>query len=208
MTAALCLARVSAQPPNLDSSCAKNFSSQIMGDWVGVRDQTADGVKVPIQYFRLNVRRTSDESFSSRISYFRYDDKASELRPCGEDDIVTDIGKDGTGASHITGTCEAYVNGSPKPAKHTIDEIFKMVGKNRLEGSGRGSVSVTGTPLGMGKNGKISKSTTVWLLSEDTLTIRQHTRAKFSFLCFGKSCEVESTYNAHRGTDLASLMKK
>lgn len=181
----------------------KDFSSRILGDWIGVCEQTVDGKKTPSKCFTLKISQTGSNTFNSKISYYKKDESGNKYISCGETVIATTVYQDGTAKSEITGNGLAYLDGSFKKETHTITEKFKAVDINQLEGIGSGSMCVNGVALNMGKNGKITKSKTTWSISDDTLTIDASMNIKFSFLCFGKNSKVKTIHKARRGTDIA-----
>lgn len=186
----------------------KEFSSRIVGDWIGICNESVSEKKSPPKCFTLKVSQTGTDSFSSRISYFRKDEQSKKFVACGETTIVTTIAQDKSAKSVITGNGLAFLDKSFKKETHQIVESFKAISPNELEGTGSGTMSVSGIAMNMGKKGKITKTTTTWSVSEDILTIETNMKVKFSFLCFGKSNSIKTTHKAWRGTDMTTAHKK
>ncbi|MHB1457627.1 MAG: hypothetical protein ACYC0V_12000, partial [Armatimonadota bacterium] len=168
----------------------KDFSSRIVGDWIGICEQVVGEKKSPVQCFTLKVSQTDQNSFNSKISYYKKDESNNKFVSCGETVIDTTIAPDKSATSVIKGNGLALLGNSFKKETHQIVETFKAIGPNQLEGTGTGTMSVSGIALNMGKKGKVSKSKTTWSISDDLLKIENSMKVKFSFLCFGKTNSI------------------
>lgn len=198
---------------NADAIAAQNinpkeFSSRILGDWIGVCDQVVGEKKAPAKCFTLKVSQTGQNTYNSKIVYYQKDTGSNQLVTAGETNIVTTVYQDESAKSVITGKGLAFLDDCFKKETHSITETFKATGPNQLEGTGSGTMSVSGTTMNMGKSGKITKSKTKWSISGDILTIEANINVKFSFLCFGQINMVKTTHKAWRGTDIAIAFKK
>ena len=186
----------------------KDFSSRIVGDWIGICEQTVSDKKTPSKCFTLKVLQSGSNSFNSKIAYFRKDESTNKYVSCGETVIATTIASDKSATSVITGDGLAFLDDTFKKETHQIVETFRATSSNQLEGTGSGTMSVKGITLNMGKKGKITKSKTTWSVAENILTIESNMQVKFSFLCFGKCNSIKTTHKAWRGTDIAMAYKK
>lgn len=184
------------------------FFQKIAGEWIGTCEQSTDGERADNKYFRATVKQLSANTFESRFEYFRVDSKTGEPLRVGESTVLTTIGSDGMAQSSISGKGTVLVNNSPKPQQHKLSETVRSVGSCSLEGDGKGTISVGGMPLGLGKNGKVLNAKSSWLLNNGALTVHQTLKVGFRALVFNKKFSVVAHYTAKRGTDIAGLMAK
>ena len=76
-----------------------------------------------------------------------------------------------------------------------------------LEGTGRGRITVSGMPLGLGKHGAVQDYGSTWSQHDGVLTMSQHLKVKFTVLFLSKRFSIIADYTARRGSDIAGLMK-
>lgn len=182
------------------------FFHKVVGDWIGVCQQTTDGEKADDKYFHVAVRKTGDNAFESHFEYYRLDPKSGAPQRAGESLVSTTIGPDGAACSKIKGSGTVMVFSSLKTQRHEVCETAKSDGANGVHSEGKGTVCVNGMPLGLGKNGKITSTKSTWTLSDGTLSIHQVLKIGFKALLVGKSFDMTADYKAKRGTDVAGLM--
>ena len=110
--------------------------------------------------------------------------------------------------------CEAEATGTIlidfKPKKQT----WKTSGAGRCEGEDRfsadvsGRISVEGTPLGVGKRGRIRSARASWTLQGDTLHGRTEVESRFRALLVSKSYRVVTEMRAQRGRDVPAFVAR
>lgn len=186
-------------------SCAADFFGKVVGDWIGVCEQTTDGEKADDKYFHATVTRKDANTFETYFEYFRADKTGAPVR-AGESTAITTI-RDGVASSKVTGKGFVLVYQKPKSQRHEIQEVTRGVTRDSLRSDGKGSISVMGMPLGLGKNGKADVKTT-WSINGDSFTIRQKVKIVFRALFIKKTFDVTANYTAHRGADVAQLMTR
>lgn len=181
------------------------FFRSIAGEWIGICTQSTNSEQAPDKYFHARIAETNTGSFESSFEYYRLDKDSGKLTKVGEETILTSIKPDGTAECKITGKGSVLVNDQPKNQEHEFDEMLATAGEE-LQGHGSGKISVSGIPLGLGKNGKIQNSRSAWNLKDDILIISQNITISFRALLFTKKYDLEATYTARRGSDVASLL--
>lgn len=197
-------ATVALAAPSKDN--VRAFLQSITGEWIGVCQQSTNGELAEDKYFHAMVKQVDASTFDTKFEYYRLENGAP--LHIGTSCVTTIIGPDGTVSNKIKGQGTVLVENKPKQQQHDLLEVIKLTGDNKLEGSGSGSISVSGMPLGIGKNGKIKSSKSEWTLANNVLTIHQTIKATFKVLFFGKSFDVVAHYTATRGSDVASLMNR
>ncbi len=201
---ALLITTAATAQDNSTNSIADFFRS-ISGQWIGTCDQSTNGEQAETKYFSATVKHDDDNTFTAKFDYFRYDTAQQSLIPIGSSDVVTTIAPDGTAKTQIIGSGVILVDEKPKNQNHELNEVLKIV-DGCLTGEGTGKLSVSGMPLGLGKNGQVRKDTSAWSINNGVLTISQALNVRFKALIFSKSFDVEAKYTAIRGTDVAELV--
>ncbi len=192
-----------AAPPQGDS---RAFLRSIVGDWIGTCKQSTDGEQAEDKYFHATVKQVDQNTFDCKFEYYRLQNGSPLL--IGSSVVTTTIAADGSARNRITGKGTVLVENKPKNQSHDFTEVVRPAGVGKLEGAGSGKISVSGLPLGVGKNGRVKSSRSTWVLSDGVLTIDQSIRANFRVLFLSKSFDVVARYTAHRGTDVAALMNR
>lgn len=195
-----------AQTPAQSGSDVKAFFSGIVGEWIGTCQQSTDGQQADDKYFHAVIKTLNDSSYQGDFDYYRLDPKTGKPLPIGTTRVVTTVGADGNATSTITGKGIVLVDEKPKNQEHKLTEKIVGTGNNSLQSKGTGTISVSGMPLGLGKNGKVKDSTSNWTMKDDVLYINQKLHVGFRAFIFNKSFDIQANYVAHRGTDVASLM--
>lgn len=183
------------------------FYKSIVGDWVGVCEQSTNGEKAENKYFHALIKQIDDNNFNTQFEYYRADPQSGKPLIIGTSAVSTNIGADGTVRNRITGKGIIMVDTKPKNQQHDLVEVLTSSGSG-LRGTGSGKISVSGLPLGVGKNGKVEKGASSWALNNGVLSINQSITATFRALFIKKSFDVTAHYTAYRGTDVAALMSK
>ncbi|MCE5198167.1 MAG: hypothetical protein ABFD54_00185 [Armatimonadota bacterium] len=194
-----------AQPANPSGSIA-NFFHSIVGEWIGTCEQSTNGEKAENKYFHFVVTQVNSNSYNSKFEYFRFDDAKGAPIPIGSDSVITTIKPDGKAETKLDGKGIVLVENKPKNQTHSLVEVLSNV-PGGLQGKGTGKVSVSGMPLGLGKNGKVNSSQTAWALNNGILTINQQINVGFRALFFTKKFNMQAKYTAQRGSDVASIIK-
>lgn len=187
---------------------AAGFFRSITGEWIGACEQSTDGEKADNKYFHAVIRQLDDNTFESNFRYYRLDKNTGEAISIGESAVSTEIEPDGTAKNRVTGKGTVLVYEESKNQTHDLTEVLATTGENTLQGKGSGTISVSGMPFGLGKNGKIENAGSVWSLTNGVLSIRQTIKVGFRVLLFKKRFDVVADYTARRGSDLAALMKE
>lgn len=184
------------------------FFRGIVGEWVGVCQQSTDGKAADNKYFHVVVRESGSGSFDARFEYYKADANGV-LNKVGGSNIVTTIAPSGlTATGSIAGTGEVSLDRKLRKQEHTLTESLTSRGPGSVEASGSGTFKVYGMPLGLGKLGKVRDDTSTWSLSEGTLSIKQNMSIVFRALCFSKVFKVAATYSAVRGSEVSSQVPK
>jgi hypothetical protein len=188
---------------------AKLFFTRTVGEWIGTCEQSTDGEQADDKYLHAVVRQVDDTTFESVFDYYRLDKESGGPVSVGKSTMVTTFAPDGTAQNKITGDGHILVNEKPRGQRHELLESLTAQGDGSasLHGSGKGSISVSGMPLGLGRNGKVDSMRSTWEFSDDVLTIHQDIKASFRALIFKKSFDVAAHFVARRGSDIASLLK-
>lgn len=182
-----------------------SFFQNIVGEWIGTCEQSTDGEEADDKYFHAFVKQLNDNTFSTKFDYYRIDKETNTPLRIGETTVTTVIGPDGAAKSKITGKGIILVNDKPKNQTHELHETLVSTSNESLQGEGNGKISVSGMPLGLGKNGKVGSSKSDWSLNDGVLNIRQTISASFKALFFKKTFDVAANYTAKRGSNVASL---
>jgi len=194
----------SGQPQSADP---KQFLDSLIGDWIGICEQSTDGEKAENKYFHASIKQVAPETYTGKFDYYRIDPKTGNPLHIGQSTIRIDIAADGTATSKITGSGSVLVENKPKNQEHELTEVLTCV-PGGLLGKGDGKLSVSGMPFGLGKNGKVKSATSKWSINNGVLTISQNIKVGFRALVFNKSFDIATNFKAKKGSNIASLMPK
>ena len=196
-----------SQPASACGDIARVFES-LPGDWVGTVLQSTDGKLGDKKYFHAVTKQLGSDTYETVFTYFRLDGTGGALVPAGVSSIETKIDAVGTATNCMTGKGDILVAvNSWKPESHEMTEVLRASPTGELQGTGSGSISVVGMPLGCGKNGKVQSYSSTWSVSNDVLKISQRFNVEFRLLLFCKSVLITADYTAKRGSDILGLMK-
>ena len=185
----------------------RDFFREAVGEWVGICKQSTDEEPTDDKYFHAAIRETDPTKFEAKFEYFRVD-AAGILVRIGSSSVAATISSDCTATTSVTGTGEMLVDKKTKKQEHALTENLIATGQGSIEARGTGTLKVYGMPLGLGKLGKVRDDQSSWSLSKGTLSIHQNLSIVFRALCFSKAFKVDATYNAVRGSDVASVVPK
>lgn len=196
-----------AQAAPAATNDARSFFSSIVGEWIGTCQQSTNGKQADDKYFHAVVKQVDANTFSSNFDYYRLDKNTGKPISIGTSSVSTTIGPNGVAQNRIQGKGTMMVDSKPKQQQHDFKEVLSAA-PDGLHGQGSGTLSVFGMPLGLGKNGKISKAASAWSLQDGVLTINQNLQAGFRAFVFSKSFSFVACYTARRGADVASVITR
>ncbi len=184
------------------------FIKSLTGEWIGTCQQTTDGKDADNKYFHAKFEKTGDNVFTGKFTYYRLDPKTGEPLNIGETTMASTIQADGTVCNDIAGKGKILVSNQPKDQEHKLTEVLTVGDDGSIIGKLDGKIDVSGMPFGLGKNGKIRDASSTWKLEDGVMTIDQSIKAGFKVLMVSKSFTIKAHSVAHRGTDVAGLMRK
>lgn len=194
--------------PVTESSGIEGFFAKLPGDWVGSVAESTDGKAGSAKFFHSVTKKLSADIYETVFTYYRLDEKTGAPVLVGVSGMATKIDTAGTATNTVTGKGDILVDVNTwKPETHDLTELLRTSPTGGLVGTGGGNISVTGMPLGLGKNGKVQGYTSTWSLNNDVLKISQKFNVGFRVFLFRKSYAVTIDYTAKRGTDIIGLMK-
>ena len=192
-----------ATQPSIES-----FYESLSGDWVGTVSESTDGKFSDTKYFHAAIKQLSLDTYQTVFTYYRLDANSGAPVLVGVSGMSTKIGTDGAATNSVTGKGDILVDvDSWKPETHELTEILRTSPMGGLQGTGSGSIRVTGMPLGLGKNGKVQSYSSTWSVDNDVLRIGQRFKVRFRILLFQKSYTITADSTANRGSDILGLMK-
>lgn len=184
------------------------FFESLPGDWIGTVSQCTDGKFGDTKYFHAATKQLSLDTYETVFTYYRLDAKSGAPVPAGVSGIATKIDTFGTATNSTTGKGDVLVDvDTRKSETHELTEVLRTSPTGGLQGTGSGKISVTGMPLGLGKNGKVQGYSSTWSVIDDVLKISQRYNVSFRVLLFRKSYTITGDYTAKRGSDILGLMK-
>lgn len=190
------------------SQSIESFLMNLPGDWVGTVSQSTDGKFSDTKYCRASTKQLSPDIYETVFTYYRLDAKTGAPVLSGMSGMATKIDAVGVATNSVTGKGDILVEVNRwKPETHELTEVLSICPSGTLQGTGSGSIRVTGMPLGLGKNGKVQGYTSTWSVSNDVLTISQRFTVKFKAFLFSKSFTITAEFTLKRGSDILGLMK-
>lgn len=196
-----------AEPRPASSTDISALYKSIVGDWVGVCEQSTDGQQAENKYFHACIKETGPDTYTSTFSYYRSDGATATPIRIGDTTAVLTIQPDGTVKNEIEGSGFILVDKEPKQQSHKLSEVLTSTGPTSMEGKLTGKISVSGLPFGLGKNGEVSDSRSTYALKDGVLTICQTLKIGFKVLVCKKSFVIMADSTARRGSDVAALMQ-
>ncbi len=204
----LAIAAVSfAQPASPSATAMQSFFRSLTGEWIGTCAQSTDGQQAENKYFHAVIKQVDANTFDTKFDYYRLDQKTGAPIKIGISGMTTTIKPDGTATNNITGSGQVMVDKKPKDQKHNMSETLTASG-GTISGQGKGKISVSGLPFGVGKNGKVDKSLSSWTMKNGALSISQKLKVGFKALFVKKGFSINADFTAKRGSDVVALMMK
>lgn len=204
---AIALAFLTPRVSLAQGGSASSFFRSIVGDWVGVCEQSCDGKPADNKYFHATIRQVDGSTFVGQFKYYRVDKRSGSPISIGDSTITSTMAPDGSVQNQITGKGSVLINETDsKDEQHQLTETLAAAGNGAFQGQCTGKIDVFGMPLGAGKNGKITNSKSFWSISNGVLTISQSLTAKFKALFISKSFSIVANSTARRGSDVFALM--
>jgi hypothetical protein len=202
----IAMASISAfAQPTTSAGSGCDFMRSIVGEWVGICEQSTDGEQADDKYFHVVITQVGENTFNGQFEYYRLDQKTGDTLRAGDTSIAITANANGSLSSIISGKGTVLVQKSPKNQRHEFTETL-VYADGKLRGEGKGTIKVDGMPLGIGKTGKIQQSVSQWSLENGMLKVSQNVRVGFRALIFSKTFDLAANYTARRGSDLAGLM--
>jgi hypothetical protein len=196
-----------AEPKPAPSTDVSALYKTLVGDWIGVCEQSTDGQQAENKYFHACIKETGPDTYTSTFTYYRSDGATTTPIGIGDTTAVLTIQPDGTVKNEIEGSGSILVDKEPKQQTHKLSEVLTTTSPMSMAGKLTGKISVSGLPFGLGKNGEVSDSKSTYALKDDVLTICQTLKIGFKVLVCKKSYTITANSTARRGSDVSALMK-
>jgi len=194
--------------PNAPPDSVGSFIHSLIGEWVGICVQSTDGKATDNKYFHAVIKQSSPDSYETVFEYYRLDPKTGATIKVGATTMATRIAADGTASNRITGKADILIDPKTlRPEQHSLSEVLRASRSGGLEGTGSGSINVSGMPLGLGKNGRVQDYHSTWSQSNGVLSMSQHLKVRFMVLLFSRRFTIIADYTARHGSDIVGLMK-
>lgn len=201
---AIVFSSVSWAQSTAQSPCMKSFLQGLCGEWIGKCEQVAEHEEPDVKYFHAVIKQHEDGSYQGAFEFFRQD--GGSLISCGETSVVTTFGSDGMAVSKIKGSGKVKVSDKYNDQRHELTETLSYTEDGSLQSKGTGKINISGMPLGLGKNGRVKESQSVWSIRDGMLSIDQKMSVSFKALVITKTVEVKTRYTARRGSDVKVLL--
>jgi hypothetical protein len=195
------------QPPS-STNDVQGFFNGVCGDWIGTVNQYTDAQKADTKYIHAVIRQTGPDTCGVAITYYRVNQDTGLPTQIGATTMTNVVNADGTDTDTIVGDCDAAID--PRTIRHQTYNLFELLhlsSAGSLEGTGGGTIDVSGIEFDAGKNGKVSDYSSSWALDKGYLSIKEQFRITFRALIFSKRVNVSYDFEAQRGSDVYGLMK-
>jgi hypothetical protein len=197
-----------AVPPAAPPGGVASFLHNLVGEWIGTCVQSTDGRATDNKYFHAIINQSGPASYETVFEYYRLDLQTGAPIPVGATTMATTVAADGTATNHVTGQAEVLIDLTTlKPEQHDLSEMLRVSLAGGLEGTGSGTIKVSGMPQDAGQSGRVREYRSTWLQSNGVLSMTQHFDVKFRVLFFSKTFTIVAGYTAQRGSDIVGLMK-
>ena len=185
-----------------------DFLHSLVGEWIGTCIQSTDGQATDNKYFHAIIKQSDLNTYETVFEYYRINPQTGAPIKVGVTTITTKVSLDGTATNTITGQADVFIDPTTlEPEQHDLSEVLHVSPAGGLEGTGSGTIKVSGMPLGAGKSGQVREYHSTWSQSNGVLSMTQHFDVKFKVLFFSKSFTIVAGYTAQRGRDIVGLMK-
>jgi len=196
-----------AQPSAPPASVA-SFLHSLVGEWIGTCVQSTDGKAADNKYFHAVSKQSGPDTYETVFEYYRLDRQTGAPLKVGAAIITTRVAADRTATNTITGHGQVLLDPkTSKPEQHDLSEVLRVSPSGGLEGTGSGSIKVSGMPLGLGKHGTVQDYRSTWSQSNGVLRMSEHLNVKFKVLFVSKRFTIIADYTARHGSDIVGLMK-
>jgi hypothetical protein len=197
-----------AAQPSAPPASVASFLHSLVGEWVGTCVQSTDGKAAENKYFHAVIKQPGPDTYETVFEYYRLDPQTGAPLTVGAAIMTTKVAPDGTATNTITGSGQVLLDPkTSKPEQHDLSEVLRVSPSGGLEGTGSGTIKVSGMPLGAGKHGKVRDYHSTWSQSNGVLSLSQRLNVKFKVLFFSKSFAIIADYTARPGSDIVGLMK-
>lgn len=205
---ALIISTTAYAQPASQPNPARDFVHSLVGEWVGVCEQSTDGKQADNKYFHATIKQSGPDTYQTAIEYYRRDEQTGAPVRVGESTMTTGLASDGTATNDITGQGQVMIDPkTSKPEQHDLSEVLTLSPSGGLQGTGSGRISVSGMAFGVGKNGKVDDYRSTWAIQDGALKISQELKVDFKVLFVRKSFVIAAQLTGSRGSDIAGLMK-
>ncbi len=203
LAAAVGYAQPSAPPASVGS-----FLHSLVGEWIGTCVQSTNGKAAKNKYFHAIIKQPGPHTYEAVFEYYRLDPQTGVPIAAGSAIMATTVAPDGRATSTITGNGQVLLDPTtPKPEHHDLAEVLRVSPSGGLEGTGSGTIEVSGMPLGVGKRGRVRDYHSTWSQSNNVLSLNQRLNVKFKALFFSRNFTIIADYTARHGSDIVGLMK-
>jgi hypothetical protein len=198
-----------AAEPKAAPDNVATFLHSLVGEWIGTCVQSTDAKAAEDKYFHAIVKQLSPDSYETVFEYYRLDPQTGAPIQVGATTMSTTVARDGTATNRIIGKADVLIDpATRKPEQHDLSEVLRVSPRGGLEGTGSGTIKVSGMPLGAGKSGQVREYRSTWSQRDGVLSMSQHLNVKFKVLFFSRRFAMVADYTARRGSDIAGLMKR
>ena len=194
--------------PSAPPADVASFLHSLVGEWIGTCIQSTDGKAADNKYFHAVIKQSGPDTYETVFEYYRLDPQTGAPIKVGATTMVTTLAASGTATNRITGKADVLIDPTTlKPEQHDLSEVLRVSSSGGLEGTGSGSIKVSGMSLGLGKHGTVQDYRSTWSQSNGVLSLSQHLNVKFKVLFFSKRFTIIADYTARPGRDIVGLMK-
>ncbi len=204
----LLAAAVGYAQPSAPPASVADFLHSLVGEWTGTCVQSTDGKATDNKYFHAIIKQSGPATYETVFEYYRLDPQTGAPITVGATTMATTVAADGTATNRIAGKADVLIDPETlRPEQHDLSEVLRVSPSGGLEGTGSGTIKVSGMPLGAGNSGTVQDYHSTWSQSNGVLSMSQHLEARFKVLFFSKSFAIIADYTARRGSDIVGLMK-
>jgi hypothetical protein len=190
-----------AAPP----SCAHQFYTRVLGDWVGTTACRVNDAEPALGYFHVLISRVDENTFREEYTFYRLHPKTGALERSGTQSLLCTIENSGTIHEVCRGSGSILIDFEPKNQCFEASGEAQFSGPDHLEAELKGKIAVAGMPMNLGKNGKLRKATATWSLQDERLIGQLHVETSFHALLVTKRYRFETQFRAQRGVDVQSV---
>jgi hypothetical protein len=195
-------------PAERSSGQRRKLPPQSGGEWIGTCVQSTDAKATDNKYFHAIIKQSGPATYETVFEYYRLDPQTGAPITVGATTMATTVADNGTATNRVIGQADVLIDPKTlKPEQHDLSEVLRVSPSGGLEGTGSGTIKVSGMPLGAGKSGRVRDYRSTWSQTNGVLSLNQRLKVKFKVLFFSKSFAIIADYTARRGSDIVGLMK-